>query len=171
MPFHWEILRMGTTQGNLAVWHSPASAARNITRCGTFRHRVKTLGPRSNGPHSPSALFSCFVEDSIRPRGTGGGYATDRTTPGALRRIKSTRAASRMSAISKLRALIANGKSGAAMRPTKRGHLFKLLWDLEVAQCEYVAAMRGFSEAVKRCSAIGPSDPDTLQTSTHSGSC
>src|SRR6266487_3937602 len=79
-----------------------------------------------------------------------------------LRRINSTRAASRMSAISKLRALIANGKSGA-MRPTKRGHVFKLLWDLEVAQCEYVAAMGGFSEAVKRCSAIGPSDTDTLQ--------
>src|SRR6266571_2201460 len=49
------------------------------------------------------------------------------------------------------------------MRPTKRGHFVKLLWDLEVAQCEYIAAMGGFSEAVKRCSAIGPSDTDTLQ--------
>lgn len=39
----------------------------------------------------------------------------------------------------------------------------KLLWDLEVAQCEYIAAMGGFSEAVKRCSPIGPSDIDTLQ--------
>ena len=49
------------------------------------------------------------------------------------------------------------------MRPTKRGHHVKLLWDLEVAQCEYIAAMGGFSKAVKRCSAIGPSDTETLQ--------
>jgi hypothetical protein len=47
--------------------------------------------------------------------------------------------------------------------PVINDPLFKLLWDLEVSHCEYVAAMGGFIEGAKRCSAIGPSDPDTLQ--------
>jgi hypothetical protein len=49
------------------------------------------------------------------------------------------------------------------MRPTKGAHLFKLLWDLEVARREYVAAMGSFREAAKRCAAISPTEPDTLQ--------
>ena len=58
---------------------------------------------------------------------------------------------------------MAKGKPGAAMRLTKRAHLFKLIWDLEVAEREYVAAMGNFREAVKRCAAITPSDADALQ--------